>query len=107
MSDGMFIQSPGSCPRGTVGGGSKIEFFRNSIKFGMRVTHVTDMYGACNSLISLAPPPGTLGRCQKVFLQECGDLQWLTIDPVLVFILVFFPNGVSGQMWYLIVLVDS
>ena len=45
------------------GVGVKFVFFRNSTRFGVWVTY---MNGICNGTIFGSPPPGSLGRSQKV-----------------------------------------
>ena len=69
IRDGIFIRSPGSCPRGgTWGyrGGLGVQnffFFWNSSRFGVWVTYVN---GTCNGTIFGSLPPGAFGRGQKV-----------------------------------------
>ena len=79
ISDGFFILSPGSCPRGGIWGylGAKIKFrpavcplcyllLNHLTKFNqILVCELLTWMGRTTSIF-LAPPPGALGRGRKV-----------------------------------------
>ena len=78
MSDGIFILSPGSCPRGGLGStsGSKFKFVWRSVVMLSPPKPLDQIQPnwVCELLTcmgretakKLAPPPGALGRGQKV-----------------------------------------
>ena len=68
MSDGIFIPSPGSCPRGgTWGyrGGLGVQIFFPQIQPDLLCELLTRMAYATSQFF-WSPPPGALGRGQNV-----------------------------------------
>ena len=67
ISDGIFIRSPGSCPRGRTwayrGGWVVQFFFQNSIRL---VRELLTSMAHATAQFFWSPPPGALGRGQKL-----------------------------------------